>query len=321
MIRKAIIAVAVIIFVFSVTCLIGESFLCLINYSYLPLKIERLGKNIDGLGEADFRQFHCEEDENFVYDHRLIWRAKKKYHRFNNQGFIGSDLTAAKKKDDYYIFTIGDSNTFGSWPEYLNSFFRNNHAGVKVVNAGIPGYSSFQGLRYFEEILRYKLYMALISFGTNDAHRVTVSDKEYVFNKRFFNSRITQFRLFQLFSALSDIILMKNKKENHLVPRVSLKEYEDNICNIIDLADKNHVKIVLLTRPFIGTSHSKLWWKVFAPEYNKLSKKIAKNRGVSVIDIYSCFKDKAEYFIDESHFNVAGHKAAAEIIYRHIKSL
>lgn len=40
-----------------------------------------------------------------------------------------------------------------------------------------------------------------------------------------------------------------------------------------------------------------------------------------MIDIYTYFENKAEYFQDESHFNKAGHQVAAQIIYEHIEPL
>lgn len=321
--RKPIIITFVILGLF-LAFFAGEIILRIVGYYYTPLRIENLGQEIEGLGKSDWRPFHEREDQYFVYDPNLIWRPKKNFRIFNAQGFRGPEVGITKNRDEYRIFTIGDSNTLGpqgspGWPEYLGQLFQKKHPHVSVINAAAWGYTSWQGLKRFEEVLKYKPDMVLISFGSNDAHRVTIPDKEYVSSKKFFSSEISQLRLCQLFIAFQDILLMKNRKENLLVPRVSLKEYNDNINRIITLADKNHAKVILLTRPFIGKSRRRLYWKTFAPQYNELTMKIAKDRDVLSIDIYSHFKDKRKYFMDACHFDDTGYRIAAELIYDYVK--
>lgn len=326
MFRKFIIIAISIFLGLFLAFLTAEIALRVIDYDYIPLRIRKLGRKIKDMPRSDWRGFHSVMDDRFIYDPELIWRPRKKYGPFNSQGFKGPEVDILKKANEYRIFTIGDSNTLGpeqgcSWPEYLGQLFKRKKPNVFVINAGVYGYTSFQGLRCFEKILKYKPDMVLISFGSNDCLRVTIPDKEYVSSKKFFKSGLEQFRVCYLFIAFSDIILMKKREKNQLVPRVSLKEYSDNLNKMIKLADKNHIKVVLLTRPFIGKSPHRLWWKNFAPEYNELSKKIAKDNNVLAIDIYSHFKDKAEYFVDGSHFNDIGYRIAAELIYDYIKDI
>src|SRR5207244_3108084 len=85
------------------------------------------------------------------------------------------------------VFAIGDSNTLGwgetngpNWPLYLGEILNREHRNLTLINAGVWGYSSFQGLRWFEGTLRFNPDVVLISFGANDAHRVTVSDADFV---------------------------------------------------------------------------------------------------------------------------------------------
>jgi len=106
-----------------------------------------------------------------------------------------------------------------------------------------------------------------------------------------------------------------------MVPRVDLQEYKDNLTEIIRLSKENRIKVCLLTRPFIGPSPHEWWWKNFAPAYNAVTKEIAQSNDVPVIDIYSAFEDKKDYFIDESHFNRSGYRLAARMICEGIMSL
>lgn len=257
-----------------------------------------------------------------MYDADLIWRPKKSQHMFNSQGFIGPVVDEAKRDGEYRIFTLGDSNTAGhpGWPVYLGKLFEAADANVEVVNAGVWGYSSWQGLNLFKEILRYQPDMVLVSFGGNDAHRVTIPDSQYVRSRRFYSeSWILKLRISQLIIAANDIILLKNKRSAILVPRVSLDEYERNLGEMIRLAKEHNVRLVFLTRPFTGTSYHELWWKNFAPAYNEITLRVADEQGVNAIDIYAYFKNADGFFADESHFTTDGHFMAARIIYEQIK--
>ena len=73
------------------------------------------------------------------------------------------------------ILLVGDSFAFGFYVDDDATFAsllsrRSPLSRVKVLNAGVPGYSSAQGLVYLRELLpRYRPHIVLIAFGTNDA--------------------------------------------------------------------------------------------------------------------------------------------------------
>ena len=52
-----------------------------------------------------------------------------------------------------------------------------------------------------------------------------------------------------------------------------------------------------------------------------LSQMLQPSKDVPVIDIYSAFEDKKDYFVDESHFNRAGYQLAARMICEGLISL
>ncbi|MHC4455495.1 MAG: SGNH/GDSL hydrolase family protein [Planctomycetota bacterium] len=310
-----------------ITFVIIEIALRLISYSYSPLQIKFKGM------VHDWRFEHSFKDEHFAYDPFLLWRPKKNYSIFNTQGFRGREFSTAKKDNEIRIFAIGDSNTLGwagkdgpNWPTYLEKLLTNEYKNISVINAGVWGYSSFQGLGRFKETLFFQPDMVLISFGCNDAHKVEISDAE--FNKMDFTFyqktlHLHKFKIGQLIIAFWQTLdkSRKDKKSGELVHRVSSQEYKDNLEQIIEISKRNNIKCVLLTRPFIGKSPNKIWWKNFAPLYNDATFEVGNRNFIPVIDIYSHFKDKKEYFIDESHFNEEGHRLAAEFIYHQIKSL
>ena len=69
-------------------------------------------------------------------------------------------------------------------------------------------------------------------------------------------------------------------------------------------------RVAFLTRPFDGPVLHPLWWKNFGPDYNRATAEAAAELGLPLVDVYSYFKGRDEYFADESHFTRAGHELA-----------
>src|SRR5262245_41704635 len=309
------------------TLVVVEIFLRVIGYSYTPLSIEVINN------WSEWRYYHSFQDKHFVYDPYLLWRPREGDPMFNSQGYRGDEISVAKKPGSYRIFAVGDSNTLGwrgkdgpNWPLDLQDLLRQKSDRFTVINAGVYGYSSFQGLRRFKEALPFQPDMVLISFGCNDAMRVTMSDEEFA-NRKIrstgLDTTLVKFRVGQLFLACSDKIVFNGKEG--LVPRVSLQEYEDNLGKIIRLAKEKKIQVVLLTRPFIDPSLDpsphKLWWREYGSAYNDATREVGKRSGVPVIDIHAQFQGKKKYYVDESHFTKEGHQLAAKIIYDRILPL
>ncbi|HVN24844.1 MAG TPA: GDSL-type esterase/lipase family protein [Syntrophorhabdales bacterium] len=318
-------AIFLVFFSLLIALAITEAALRAIHYSYSPLKIEVKGN------PNDWRLKHSFQDRHFVYDPDLIWRPEKNNRVFNAQGYMGKELPAEKNDHEYRIVAIGDSNTLGwfgkeryNWPRYLEELLASRDKTFFVVNAGVWGYASYQGEKRFEESLSLKPDMVLISFGANDAHMVAVSDAEFttrVFSR--YKAFLYRFRVGQLIIAFLEKAMTQKKEsgKDELVHRVSVEEYKHNLTKIVEISKKNNIVCILLTRPFIGKPHDRLSWKYFAPEYVKATVEVGKETGAPVVDIYSYFKDKEQYFADESHFNEDGHKFAAKVIYDQIESL
>ena len=293
-----------------------EIFLVAVDYHYTPLTITDETKN-----KSDYREYHMFEDKHFIFDPYLTWRPKKNFSVFNSQGYRGKELSTTKNPDEYRIFAIGDSNTLGwsdidgaNWPMYLQYILPEEK--FTVINAGVWGYSSFQGLQRFKEALSFQPDMVLISFGANDAHRVVSSDRESL-QKITTSAFLLNLRIGHFILKFMDKYFLPQPKES-LVPRVSIEEYKHYLNEMITVSKSRDILCVLLTRPFIGESPSELWWKNFAPDYNRVTLEIAKEQGIPAIDVYSYFKDKEEVFGDESHYREIGHRMMANFIYDNI---
>src|SRR4030095_3444109 len=111
--------------------------------------------------------------------------------------------------------------------------FDQTGASVTVVNAGVYGYSAFQGLERFKEALPLQPDMALISFGGNDAHLVAASDSEFA-NRLGTWTRVeyavARAKVGQL--VLAGLARFGGKRDGRVVPRVRLEGYRRDRAQI-----------------------------------------------------------------------------------------
>jgi lysophospholipase L1-like esterase len=297
---------------------LSELILRVSGYSYSPVQI---GEGV----KDDWRDRHI-QDRFMVYDPVLIWRPQGGgFSPFNPQGFRGAPIDPAKPPGTVRVFALGDSNTFGwnvddgvNWPTQLQKLLvERTHPTTEVLNAGVWGYTSYQGAKRFQELLPFNPDIVLVSFGANDAHMVRVPDAIYVAK----HDRIQQLtratknmRLAQLAVAAWDRV-DGARSATELRPRVTVDEYRANLQDMIRRARERGVQVVLLTRPFTGGYEDPNSWKARAPEYNAVLNEIGRTEKAQVIDVYAAFEDHPELFDDESHFGSKGHVVMAQLIY------
>jgi lysophospholipase L1-like esterase len=303
-----------------VSLLVSEGTLRLIGYRYSPLKIVRKSTT-----ERDDRYQEAFRSSEFVFDPYLIWRPREGVSPFNAAGYPGLLVSSEKEPGSYRIVAVGDSNTLGhpelegsSWPLSLQSL----DGRLSVVNGGVVGYSSFQGVRRLRETLRLNPDMVLVSFGANDAHPVHLSDADYArdmaWRERLWKAGAF-LRTFQLIVDTLDRVTVLAHRRQPIVHRVELLDYRANLEEMVQMARKSGARPIFLTRPFRGSSDDPMSWKAAAPAYNAATREVAKQDGVPLVDVYDFFRDREDLFEDESHFNAKGHGIAAAYIYTEIQ--
>ena len=291
-------------------------------YQYSPLQI---GANV----KDDWREEHAFGDRNLIYDPVLIWRPLSgQFSPFNPQGFRGAPIDVSKPSGTLRVFALGDSNTFGwdvaegvNWPSQLHRLLAASHPPAEVINAGVWGYTSYQGMKRFHELTAYAPDIVLVSFGANDAHQVRVADADYVkrHDRIEYLARATRrLRVAQLMVQGWDLLDAATAGSSALGPRVSLDDYRSHLRAMIREGRDRGVRVVLLTRPFVGSSTDPASWKTYAPQYNAATTAIGAEEQVPVIDVYAAFRDREALFDDESHFGVEGHHLAAQLIHEQL---
>jgi lysophospholipase L1-like esterase len=280
-------------------------------------------------GTEDYRLAHLTMDEYLQPDPVLIWKpwAKPPY---NGQRFKGPLMAVPKPPGVFRIMLYGDSNTDGpdrgGWPAQLQRILEERTAGgglrFEVVNAGVAGYSSHQGLLRFEqEVGTYRPDLVTVSFGWNDAAEIGAGrpDRDYQPSA----ARVRVLRL--LLKSRLYLVLMRYLQPTKpaaeirgYTPRVALPDYLQDMERFADVAARRGALVVFLTRPH-REPEAKLRqvsnWEREVPEYNSRLRLWARDRALPLVDVQSTFERAgAAFFVDNCHFTEAGHQRMAETL-------
>ena len=118
------------------------------------------------------------------FRHNPVWRIS-----LNADGFRSAPLAAPKRPGVFRVACIGDSWTFGmnvnqdqTYPARLASLLEGTPgSNVEVMNFGVLGYSSFQGLELLKRrVLDLHPDVLIIGFGMNDSDVGGYRDKDVV---------------------------------------------------------------------------------------------------------------------------------------------
>ena len=234
-------------------------------------------------GTDDWRLNHITADDLREPDPELFWKPVARA-PYNAQRFKAPLMATPKPSGVFRILCYGDSNTDGpkqgGWPELLQEVLNRQPAPdgrrYEVVNAGVAGYSSHQGLlRFQREVKTYQPDLVIVSFGWNDvAQAVGHSDHE------FQPSRLQVHILRVLFKSRLYLVLLENISLSsaavidHSQPeiaRVPLPRYIDNMESFAELAKRHGASILFLTRPHREppiTLSQLPTWRGKVPAYN-----------------------------------------------------
>jgi len=287
-------------------------------------------------GADDWRLATITGDENREPDPVLLWRpvARKP---FTSQRFKGPLAKVPKPPDVVRIMCYGDSLTDGppkgGWPTWLNELWKRSPPipgrRAEVLNAGVAGYSSHQGmLRFLQEVDQYQPDLILVSFGWNDAAEA-IGQPDRSFRVPAWPLVACQRALIQYRAYL---VLMNytqrwrsapapiTSKSVH--PRVSIDEYLANVERFRAEAQARGIPIVFLTRPHklpAAELRSHPTWRRSVPDYNAALVRWSQRKGASVIDVQSHFESLPnELFSDECHFTPKGYQTMAQLVRDHI---
>ncbi|MEO1998534.1 MAG: GDSL-type esterase/lipase family protein, partial [Planctomycetaceae bacterium] len=294
----------------------------------------------------------------FVADEQCFWKLKNNVDRpesrgnkwggkmSNSLGFRNPEFSLDKAKSTRRIVCYGDSTTFGfgvrmheSWPALLEcDLNRTGSSPVEVVNAGVPGYSIFQGNRYLARSLpQLAPDLVIATFGNNDAWRWDDrSDREHAARRRRGSVRWNwrRSRALTAFSKLTtpcldsvsttDAAWARRVSSNFFQPvaawrpRVNLQEFADNLDKMVRVCHDRGIQLVLLVWPDYFQVQGRL---TIRNRYQDLIRRTAdRHDGVGCVDLLPVFRSRypasLQYYLDQDiiHINAAGNTVVAATI-------
>jgi lysophospholipase L1-like esterase len=257
----------------------------------------------------------------------LFWRPKNRY-PYNGQGFRGPLVEVPRPEGVFRIITYGDSNTAGAgtatWSGELQKILERERGGARhweVLNAGVHGYSSYQGLQRFrQEVERFEPNLILVSFGWNDlADARGQPDKAYESRSDIVTGALGMLLKYRAFLvSLHYVRGNLDQVTEKMGRRVSVRDYLENLQGFESEARRHGTLILLLTRPHRASTEEILQdptWRARVPFYNQALIEHAERSGTPVVDVQGFFEQNAsDLFDDECHFSKAGHRVMAQLM-------
>lgn len=254
-----------------------------------------------------------------LFDGDLLWRLNPRASgRINDQGCRGPRMTRPKGAGQFLIVALGDSDTMGGldaeghWPANLQELIElNEHRGsVQVVNAGVAGYSSLQGLRRLEQILRYEPDLVYLSFGASDAQPARAPDAEWARRARWVSVagwlRLAPPVVHYAWKALGGGVTADEPTH-----RVAPSEFKRNLQELVWRTRARRAMPVLLTQPRPGP----------ASRYDELVRRVMREMGAPGVDLARQLERASGLLRDGARLTGRGHRRVAQVLLAHLRSL
>jgi len=290
------------------------------------------------------------DDPRWERDPYLIYKLKPNFVsedgsvRINSLGFRGNEFPLKKDSMTTRIVCMGDSCTFGfdiKWTSYPNELQQilNSYSPYKkyeVINAGIPDYSSYQGLKFLEKrVLELEPDVIVISYGWNDirtTHQLPDKYQKVNIYVYYIDKLLNKLRNYQaLNKAITSFKGTLTRKENievKSVRRVSPSDFKTNLESMIKLAGTRGIKVYMLNQPS-GETKEQIhgYLENFLTDrilYNEIMRNVSDKLQVPLIDVVKLFNEKKyEKLFDNPqkdliHPNLLGEKLIANEIAKSI---
>jgi lysophospholipase L1-like esterase len=302
--------------------------------------------------EGIFRAYpHQDSDKTIsgfvVPDPELVWRLKIHSTGPVATNDLGLRDDPLRKDADVKILLLGDSVSWGDsilqreliFASLMEEKLAHLTAGktFEVINAGVPGYSTFQEKRYLElhgdefdldlVILQFCLndvverYQILAAYG-GDNMTLGIDTREAVRGLHGLLLRNSQFyeqviRWLQQRSRKGELYSVSRLAMDELSPELedAWNQTLGELDGILRWTSEREIPTLLLITPY---NFQLLSPRRSAQPQERLIAHV-KNRNIVVLDLLPAFvaakrEQSLDLFVDANHFSVDGHRLAAELL-------
>jgi lysophospholipase L1-like esterase len=290
---------------------------------------------------------------------------KKGLTSHNSLGYRNEEFSAEKPSNVYRIVALGGSSTYDVRIEDNAKTFtaqlekllteKYGYKNVQVINAGVPGYNSWEMLINLEfRVLDLDPDLIIIYEGTNDVHARLVVPSTYRGDDSGRRSQwmIPPVPLWEHSALLRIISRMMNftrqvsvddfvspptylswpfesrLDEDGLDPKKILEEnppiyFQRNLENMIAVANEQGVEVLFSTwaySPYLNDYASKEYYQQGFQENNEVVKEVATSHHIPLFDFASVMPQDTKYWADGRHVNEAGALVKATLFAEFIHS-
>lgn len=243
---------------------------------------------------------------------------------FNADRVVGPRLRDPRPVGTLRVLTLGDSNTLADaetgWAAQLPEEWTPTPScsSAEVINGGVHGYTSFQGLQRLPDLLAAEPDVVVLAFGWNDALQVQpVPDSAYADALRGWEAARRDRPPLALVSALADAIGTARARDLDRVPRVSPDDWLANHRAMAATIRAAGAQPVFATRPFDPVAMAREWdeedphaARVLA--YADALRDLARELDVPLWDLARAVPAWPEpTWADSCHLSTDGHRRAA----------
>lgn len=293
----------------------------------------------------------------------------------NSQRMRSREVSPSEARDHLRVLCMGDSTTFAfgvdfadAWPNQLQVMLDQESASrrlglrpdqvcvesqaardgvpsyVEVLNAGIPGQTSYQGRkRLAADLVKWHPHLTVITFGNNDgwrwdgladkdhalatAHRATawLNHSRALSWLRSSRMQSTRQQATQDESRWAEQATWNYFDPNtNWTPRVSLEDFTENLHAMIDLCRQHDSEVVLIVWPDQRQLLNQPTWRL---PYQAATRQVAEESGVACVDLVPPFESSGRWGVDRFlprdviHVDRAGNRLVAKAIAPHVRSL
>jgi lysophospholipase L1-like esterase len=281
----------------------------------------------------------------------------------NSLGYRNDEFSLEKPSGVYRIVALGGSSTYdvsikdnaATFTAQLERLLRENsgYQNVQVINAGVPGYNSWEILVNLEfRVLDLDPDLVIIYEGTNDVHARLVEPSAYRGDDlgRRQTWRVPPIALWEHSALLRILSRMMNVtrqvsiddfvssptyvswpyeyrlSEDNLDPGEILKEnppiyFRRNLENMSAIAKEHDVLIMLATwahSPYLKDYASQDYYQHGFQENNDVVKEVAADQQIPLFHFAEVMPQEAIYWADGRHVNEAGALVKARLFAEYI---
>ncbi|MBC7817524.1 MAG: hypothetical protein IAG10_11585 [Planctomycetaceae bacterium] len=293
----------------------------------------------------------------------------------NSQRMRSREVSVSEVRDRLRVLCMGDSTTFAfgvdfadAWPNQLQEMLDQESVPrrlglrpdqtnvgsqtardgvpscVEVLNAGIPGHTSYQGReRLAADLAKWHPHLTVITFGNNDGWRWDgLADKDHALPAAnpatawLDHSRtLSWLRSSRMQSARQQATQDESRwaeqatwnyfdPNTNWTPRVSLDDFADNLHAMIDQCRQHDSEVVIIVWPDQRQLLNQPTWRL---PYQAATRQVAGETGVACVDLVPPFESSGRWGVDRFlprdviHVDRAGNRLVAEAIAPHVRRL